>query len=41
MPSKNIHREKELNKRRFRVETKKRLGKLPITLAEESVRRLR
>ena len=35
----NSHRQRELAKRKVRVETGKRLAKLPFTLAEDSVKR--
>lgn len=39
MPKSNSHRQRELTKRKRRVETRKRLARLPFTLAEESARR--
>lgn len=39
MAGKNKHRQEELAKRKVRIETGKRLAKLPFTQAEESVRR--
>lgn len=40
MPKKkNSYRQRELAKRRSRVETGKRLAKLPFTLADDSTKR--